>query len=69
MIDILGAPTKAQCKCKRCGGEMLPGKVIVETVGWVPDFIGGEVVTMSACVAGWLVDCLKCEKCGWSVST
>lgn len=55
-------------KCKRCNGEMKPGKAIEQTYTGIPDFIGGDVVTMSPGGPGRLIDCLKCSKCGWSVT-
>ena len=54
--------------CKQCGGKMLPGKAIRETLAGMADFPGGEVVTVSPGGAGKLVDCLKCTQCGWSVT-
>ena len=49
---------------------MLPGKAIEQT--WtpgVPDFPGQTVgITMSAGGPGRLIDCLKCDKCGWSIT-
>lgn len=55
--------------CYRCGGEMKPGKAIEQTYSGSPDFIGGAVVTMSPGGKGRLIDCLKCEKCGHSVTS
>lgn len=55
-------------KCKRCNGEMKPGKAIEQTYTGIPDFIGGDVVTMSPGGPGRLIDCLKCVECGWSVT-
>lgn len=46
---------------------MKPGKAIEQTYTGIPDFIGGDVVTMSPGGPGRLIDCLKCVKCGWSV--
>ncbi len=54
--------------CSKCGGPMRPGKAIAQTWGGSPDFIGGEVVTMSPGGPGRLIDCLKCARCGWSVT-
>ena len=53
--------------CKICNGEMKPGKAIEQTYTGIPDFIGGDVVTISPGGPGRLIDCLKCVKCGWSV--
>lgn len=52
--------------CAKCGGEMKPGKAIAQTYSGTPDFPGGEVVTMSPSGPGKLVDCVKCELCGFS---
>ena len=49
------------------GGLMKPGIALEQTCTGNPDFPGGEVVTMSPGGPGRLVECMKCEKCGWSV--
>jgi len=55
--------------CRKCNGVMIKSKAIEQTYTGKPDFIGSsEVVTMSAGGKGKLVDCLKCEDCGWSVT-
>ena len=33
-----------------------------------PDFIGGDIVTVSPGGAGKLIPCLKCPKCGYSIT-
>jgi hypothetical protein len=57
-------------KCKKCGGTMKPGKAIQQT--WSAggrDFPGDQRgITMSPGGAGKLVDCLKCKKCGYSIT-
>lgn len=55
-------------KCRRCGGKMKPSKAIEQTWRGSADFPGMEVVTMSPGGPGRLVDCLKCECCGHSVT-
>lgn len=55
--------------CRKCGGQMKPGKAIQQTYTGMPDFLNGAVVTLSAGGPGRLVDCDKCEKCGYSVAT
>jgi hypothetical protein len=47
---------------------MLPGVAMAQTYGGIPDFHGHEVVTMSPSGPGVLVDCLKCNVCGHSVT-
>ena len=47
---------------------MKPGKAIEQTYTGIPDFIGGDVVTMSPGGPGRLIDCMKCVECGWSVT-
>ena len=56
--------------CKKCGGDMNPGKALAQTmVGGMPDFIGDtHSSTFSAGGPGKLIDCLKCELCGWSTT-
>ncbi len=63
----------SESKCKRCGAEMKPGKAIEQT--WtpgIPDFPGDprESIgqTMNAGGPGRLIECLKCQACGWSVT-
>jgi hypothetical protein len=55
-------------RCKKCGGELAPGKAIENTYTGLPDFPGDKhPVTMSPGGKGTLIDCMKCEKCGWSI--
>lgn len=54
--------------CPKCPGNMLPGKALENILTGSPDFIGGEAVTMSPSGRAKLVDCLKCERCGFSVT-
>ena len=57
-------------KCKKCDGAMRPGKAIAQTWTGTPDFPGDtRCVTMSPGGAGKLIDCMKCEACGWSVTS
>lgn len=55
-------------QCSKCGGALESGIALVDIYGGVPDFEGGEVVTMSPTGRAKIVDCLKCETCGHSVS-
>lgn len=54
--------------CRKCGGDMKPGLAMGQTVTGMPDFIGGEVCTVSPGGPGKLIECSKCEECGWSVA-
>lgn len=60
-------------KCKKCGGAMKASKAIQNTVVASPDFPGDtgkeRGCTLNYGGPGKLIDCLKCEKCGWSVTT
>jgi hypothetical protein len=47
---------------------MLPGTAMGQTWGGVADFIGGDVVTVSAGGPGRLIACEKCQRCGHSVT-
>ena len=60
--------TARKCSRPRCPGGMLPSKAMAQTYSGVPDFPGGDVVTVSAGGPGALVDCLKCNVCGHSVT-
>lgn len=55
-------------KCTKCGGDMKPGKAIQQTWGGTPEWEGDTIYTMSPEGPGVLVDCLKCEKCGRSIT-
>lgn len=55
-------------KCKKCNIEMKPGVAMQQTYRGIPDFIGGEVMTVSPGGPGKLVTCLKCPECGYSVT-
>lgn len=52
----------AQQTCRKCGGQMSPGKAIAQT------FDCSDEGTMSPGGPGKLVDCLKCEACGASTT-
>lgn len=55
--------------CKRCGGTMQAGIAIEQTYAGIPDFPGdGHVCTVSPAGPGRVIDCMKCENCGWSVT-
>lgn len=55
--------------CRKCGGEMREGVAMGQTVTGIPDFIGiDEVCTVSPGGAGKVIDCMKCVKCGCSVT-
>lgn len=56
--------------CRKCGGAMRPSKAMGQTFSaGLPDFPGDKVgTTISPAGPGKLIDCLKCESCGWSVS-
>ena len=54
--------------CRKCGGQMVDGTALVDIYGGVPDFTGGDVVTMSPTGKAKMLRCLKCETCGHSVT-
>ena len=46
------------------------GKAIEQTYTGTPDFPGDtQCITMSPGGPGKIVDCLKCDQCGWSVTS
>ena len=59
-----------KCKKQNCNGTMRPGKAVQETlVGRLLDFPGDTYpVTLSTGGAGKLIDCLKCDECGYSIT-
>lgn len=55
--------------CRKCGGAMKPGKALAQTWTGTPEFAGDDnCVTLSPGGTGAMIDCLKCEQCGWSVT-
>lgn len=58
--------------CPKCATQMSEGVAIQQTwVAGIPDFIGDTnptIQTMSPGGPGKLVDCLKCNTCGYSVT-
>lgn len=70
MAKRLAALTPApQPTCRKCGGTMQPGHALAQTyTSGAPDDLGGDAQTMSAGGPGALIDCRKCEDCGWSVT-
>lgn len=64
---VMSLPEHATCK--KCGGLMKPSTALDQTYTGTPDFAGSdECVTMSPGGSGKLIDCMKCENCGWSVT-
>ena len=67
-----GDSIPAEGRCRKCGGEMRPGKATGQT--WkpgIPDFPGQTDLrgqTMHVGGPGKLIDAMKCVDCGWSVS-
>lgn len=55
-------------ECRKCGGQMKPSKALQNVATGIPDFHGGEAVTFSYGKKAKLIDCMKCEDCGWSVT-
>jgi hypothetical protein len=55
--------------CPRCDVPYAPGEAIEQT--WIghPEWPGDTIYTMSPGGPGRLVPCLKCPKCGHSVTT
>lgn len=55
--------------CKKCGGLMQRGIALENIMSGIPDFPGHhEAVTLSPTGRARLVECLKCETCGYSVT-
>lgn len=67
ILGILGADQDSRL-CKKCGGIMRPGIAMGQTFSaGTPDFPGEDsCITMSPGGPGRVVDCMKCESCGWS---
>ena len=47
---------------------MLPSKAIAQTWTGNPEWPGDTICTMSPGGPGVLIDCLKCERCGHSIT-
>lgn len=55
--------------CKKCGGQMAKGVAMAQTyTGRTPNAPKDHVFTMSPGGPGQLIECLKCQRCGWSVT-
>jgi transcription elongation factor Elf1 len=60
---------KGQSTCRKCGGEMRPGKALAQTfTAAEPDLPDSNVVTLKAGGSGKQIDVMKCSECGWSVT-
>ena len=70
MYAISARAALAEDRCRKCGGEMKPSKATDQTfTGGTPDFPGDtHAATLSAGGPGKMIDCMKCESCGWSVT-
>lgn len=58
----------AKCPKPKCAGLMTKSKAIAQTWVGSPEWAGDTIYTMSPGGSGKLVDCLKCDQCGYSVS-
>lgn len=55
--------------CKKCGGEMVEGKALIDNLSGVADFPNDtHACTVSPDGTARLVDCWKCKECGWSIT-
>lgn len=59
-LEELG--TDGVMACRKCGGAMKPGKAMAQTMDC------SDEGTCSPAGPGKLIDCMKCERCGWSVT-
>lgn len=59
--------------CMHCGGQMRPSMAYQNSMTFAQDFPGEKTgsrgQTMSRDGVAQLVNCVKCEACGWSVTT
>lgn len=71
MAGVLAQPLQSNTLvCRKCAGNMKTGQAMAQTFSaGRPDFPGdAHGVTMSPGGPGKLIECLKCEVCGWSVT-
>lgn len=61
-------PRERKGVCRRCGGQMEPGKAIRNPLGGIPDFPDGSAITLSPSERFEFVDVMKCQDCGHSVT-
>ena len=55
--------------CPKCGGKLNEGQALLDIMTGTPDFPGDDYVcTVSPSGKAKLVDCWKCETCGYSVT-
>lgn len=64
----LGSTFARKCSSLKCNGDMLPGVAMGQAFTGMADFPGCEVVTVSPGGPGAIIQCLKCNACGHSVS-
>lgn len=57
-----GLPPVPPAACPRCGGRLRPGKAFLQT------YVGPLSTAGKLAGSGRMVDCLKCEGCGWSMT-
>ena len=56
--------------CPKCKTNLVDGIAMGQTWTGIPDFIGDtRCVTMSPGGPGYLMPCLKCPDCGYSITT
>ena len=52
--------------CPKCGGKLKEGQALLDIMTGTPDFPGDDYVcTVSPSGKAKLVDCWKCETCGY----
>lgn len=55
--------------CIKCNIELKPGIALKQTISGIPDFPNdNKPITLHADGPGCIKSCLKCPKCGWSIS-
>lgn len=64
-INMKQHPSNSYGYCK-CGGKLKSGVALASTYTGVPDFPGGDVVTLSPGGPGQIISVIKCERCGKS---
>jgi len=63
------SPKGNTCRRRGCTGTMRPGKALWPTFTGTPDFpLDNEICTLRQGGPGKLVDCLKCDACGFSTT-
>ncbi len=67
-VRMIKKHTPKQHTCRYCHTRMSKGIAMQSTLTGIPDFPGGDVMTLSPGGSGKLIVVQKCKQCGWCVT-